>query len=270
MRSCSFVGIVTDPPVAAIEDPHLVVKSLFVSLVPLVVLAIAISIMFLLYRRHKAFRLETLRSDDYSPVTDLSPSTQATNYFAADMLEIKASGRFGCVWKARVDNEIVAVKVFPVSDKQSFSTEREFYNLPLMGDHDNILKYIGADNRVYDDRSELWLVTEYHDHGSLYDYLKAHVVTWKELLKIAEGLTTGLAYMHEEIAATARDRQGKPSVAHRDLKSKNILLKKDLTACIGDFGLALKFDPHSAVGDAHGQVAVQTSCIRDYVVVLIT
>ena len=33
---------------------------------------------------------------------------------------------------------------------------------------------------------------------------------------------------------------GKVALAHRDLKTKNILVKKDLTCCIADLGLAVK------------------------------
>ena len=44
----------------------------------------------------------------------------------------------------------------------------------------------------------------------------------------------------------------KPSIAHRDFKSKNVLIKSDMTACIADFGLALVFEPGKAVGEAHG------------------
>ena len=35
---------------------------------------------------------------------------------------------------------------------------------------------------------------------------------------------------------------GKPGIAHRDLKSKNILVKKDLTCAIADLGLCVKHD----------------------------
>ena len=47
----------------------------------------------------------------------------------------------------------------------------------------------------------------------------------------------------------------KPAVAHRDFKSKNVLLKSDLTACVADFGLALKFEPGRGPGVTHGLVS---------------
>ena len=41
--------------------------------------------------------------------------------------------------------------------------------------------------------------------------------------------------MHSELFGT----QGKPAIAHRDIKTKNILVKNNLTCCIADFGLAV-------------------------------
>ncbi|NXC20951.1 AVR2A protein, partial [Corythaeola cristata] len=43
----------------------------------------------------------------------------------------------------------------------------------------------------------------------------------------------------------------------RDIKSKNVLLKNNLTACIADFGLALKFEAGKSAGDTHGQVGTR-------------
>ena len=42
----------------------------------------------------------------------------------------------------------------------------------------------------------------------------------------------GLAFLHDE-------SDTKPAIAHRDFKSKNVLVKDDFTACISDFGLAM-------------------------------
>lgn len=39
--------------------------------------------------------------------------------------------------------------------------------------------------------------------------------------------------------------QGKPAIAHRDLKSKNILVKSNGSCCIGDLGLAVRYDTES-------------------------
>lgn len=43
-------------------------------------------------------------------------------------------------------------------------------------------------------------------------------------------------------------------LSFRDIKSKNVLLKNNLTACIADFGLALPFEAGKSAGDTHGQV----------------
>lgn len=44
-------------------------------------------------------------------------------------------------------------------------------------------------------------------------------------------------------------------VSVRDLKSKNVMLRSDLTAVIGDFGLAVCFEPGKSPGETHGQVS---------------
>jgi serine/threonine protein kinase len=44
------------------------------------------------------------------------------------------------------------------------------------------------------------------------------------MLKMALSLATGLSHLHMEIVGT----QGKPAIAHRDLKSKNILVPRFL------------------------------------------
>ena len=63
-------------------------------------------------------------------------------------------------------------------------------------------------------------------------------------------------HLHEEIPGK-NGMCGKPAIAHRDFKSKNVLLKNDMTACIADFGLALIFEPGKSCGETHGQVGTR-------------
>lgn len=157
------------------------------------------------------------------------------------LLELKASGRFGDVWQAKLHNQDVAVKIFRMQEKESWNTELEIYKLPRMR-HPNILEFLGHEVHNEKIQQEFWLISAYQHNGSLCDYLKSHTITYMELCKIAESMACGLAHLHEEILPSKSEGL-KPSIAHRDFKSKNVLLKNDLTACIADFGLAMIFQP---------------------------
>lgn len=97
--------------------------------------------------------------------------------------------------------------------------------------------FIAADIKGTGSWTQLYLITDYHENGSLYDYLKSTTLDAKSMLKLAYSSVSGLCHLHTEIFST----QGKPAIAHRDLKSKNILVKKNGTCCIADLGLAVKF-----------------------------
>ncbi|CAO2597386.1 Activin receptor type-1C [Lemmus lemmus] len=99
----------------------------------------------------------------------------------------------------------------------------------------NITLHLPTDNGTW---TQLWLVSEYHEQGSLYDYLNRNIVTVAGMIKLALSIASGLAHLHMEIVGT----QGKPAIAHRDIKSKNILVKKCDTCAIADLGLAVKHD----------------------------
>ncbi|CAB1317453.1 unnamed protein product [Coregonus sp. 'balchen'] len=108
-------------------------------------------------------------------------------------------GRFGEVWRGRWRGEEVAVKIFSSREERSWFREAEIYQT-------------------------LWLVSDYHEHGSLFDYLNRYTVTVEGMIKLSLSTSSGLAHLHMEIVGT----QGKPAIAHRDLKSKNILVKKNV------------------------------------------
>ncbi|XP_031413908.1 activin receptor type-1C isoform X2 [Clupea harengus] len=146
-------------------------------------------------------------------------------------------GRFGEVWRGKWRGEDVAVKIFSSRDERSWFREAEIYQT-IMLRHENILGFIAADNKDNGSWTQLWLVSEYHEYGSLFDYLNRYTVSVEGMIVMALSIASGLAHLHMEIIGT----QGKPAIAHRDIKSKNILVKKNGTAVIADLGLAVKHD----------------------------
>jgi len=150
--------------------------------------------------------------------------------------EIVGKGRFGEVQRGEWRGENVAVKIFSSIEEQSWFREVEIYQTSMLR-HDNILGFIAADNKDIGTWTQLWLVTQYMALGSLFDFLTKRSVTEQQGLDMCLQITTGLAHLHLEIIGT----QGKPAIAHRDLKSKNILVRHDGVCAVGDLGLAVRY-----------------------------
>lgn len=160
------------------------------------------------------------------------------------LIEIIGKGRFGEVWRGRWRGENVAVKIFSSREERSWFREAEIYQTVMLR-HENILGFIAADNKDNGTWTQLWLVTDYHENGSLFDFLNHTTVDVTGMIRMAYSIATGLAHLHMEIVGT----QGKPAIAHRDLKSKNILVKFNGTCAIGDLGLAVRHDVTSDTVD---------------------
>ncbi|KRJ98432.1 TGF-beta receptor type-1 isoform X4 [Drosophila yakuba] len=151
------------------------------------------------------------------------------------LCHVIGKGRFGEVWRGRWRGENVAVKIFSSREECSWFREAEIYQTVMLR-HENILGFIAADNKDNGTWTQLWLVTDYHENGSLFDYLTTHPVDTNTMLNMSLSIATGLAHLHMDIVGT----RGKPAIAHRDLKSKNILVKSNLSCAIGDLGLAVR------------------------------
>jgi len=128
------------------------------------------------------------------------------------------------------DGTLVAVKVLSVTSRQGV---REFLTeLTAISDikHENLVTLVGCcaegPHRI--------LVYNYLEKNSLSQTLlgsgySSIQFNWRARVKIAVGVARGLAFLHEEI---------RPHIIHRDIKASNILLDRDLTPKISDFGLA--------------------------------
>ncbi|XP_044489542.1 cold-responsive protein kinase 1-like [Mangifera indica] len=146
-------------------------------------------------------------------------------------------GGFGSVYKGRLkDGKIAAIKLLSAESKQGvkeFLTEIQV--ISKIG-HENLVKLYGCcvegNHRI--------LVYNYLENNSLAQTLLGHNQNnikfyWRTRAKICIGIARGLAFLHEDV---------RPHIIHRDIKASNILLDKDLTPKISDFGLAKLIPPN--------------------------
>uniref|UniRef100_A0A8C1R154 receptor protein serine/threonine kinase n=1 Tax=Cyprinus carpio TaxID=7962 RepID=A0A8C1R154_CYPCA len=170
-----------------------------------------------------------------SGTTGLQTAQKSLRHTSLHLLAlVTGKGRYGEVWRGQWQGESVAVKIFSSRDEKSWFRETEIYNTVLLR-HENILGFIASDMTSRNSSTQLWLITHFHEMGSLYDYLQLSMLDASACLRMALSIASGLAHLHVEIFGT----QGKPAIAHRDLKSKNILVKKNGQCCIADLGLAV-------------------------------
>ncbi|XP_075482217.1 cold-responsive protein kinase 1-like [Primulina tabacum] len=155
---------------------------------------------------------------------------KATNDFSSE--NKIGEGGFGCVYKGHFGKgKMGAIKVMSSESRQG---KREFLNeIQAIWDidHENLVKLYGCcvegDQRI--------LVYEYLENNSLaHRFLGGYCsktihFSWVARVKICIGVARGLAFLHEVVT---------PHIVHRDIKASNILLGKDLTPKIADFGLA--------------------------------
>lgn len=137
------------------------------TLTPLTILFIVLFASYFLYRRRKETSFAELANGEVSLSRPPSAGAGMENEGAGlvsqlNLCEVRARGRFGAVWRAKLGQRDVAVKVFPLQDKQSWVAEQEIFRLPRM-DHPDILHYIGVDKKGDNLQAEYWLITAYHE-----------------------------------------------------------------------------------------------------------
>lgn len=91
------------------SSSHQVRNILLFTVLPLLAAALMIAFGYWVYRRHKMSVFNELPTTDPFPL----PPPSSFGLLPIQLIEVKAQGRFGAVWKGVVNNESVAVKIFP-------------------------------------------------------------------------------------------------------------------------------------------------------------
>lgn len=159
------------------------------------------------------------------------------------------SGRFGNVSLGDYRGEAVAVKIFKCLDETAFHKEVQIFETRMLR-HPQVLRFIGSDRIDKGYTVELWLITEYHPSGSLHDFLEENVINMETFYSLMRSAASGLAFLHNPIGG--HNESSKPEMAHRDVKSRNIMVKSDLTCAIGDLGLSLSKPTEESIASVVG------------------
>ncbi|XP_026446234.1 probable serine/threonine-protein kinase DDB_G0282963 [Papaver somniferum] len=137
-------------------------------------------------------------------------------------------GSCGTVYHGLWYGSDVAVKVF---SKQEYSDDvilsfRQEVSLMKRLRHPNIVLFMGAVTSP----QRLCIVTEFLPRGSLFRLLQRGTakLDWRRRINMALDIARGMNYLHH----------CNPPIIHRDLKSSNLLVDKNWTVKVGDFGLS--------------------------------
>ncbi|XP_018324359.1 bone morphogenetic protein receptor type-2 isoform X2 [Agrilus planipennis] len=167
------------------------------------------------------------------------PTPEEFNLEKLKLCGIIGQGRYGCVYRGMIEDQEVAVKVFLPHHRNYFINEHEIYK--LVGDNASLLKCFGGGerNQTPGAPSDYVLIFSL-EQQCLQEYLKNHTLDLATLCKMSLGIAKGLAHLHSNYK--------KPCIAHRDINTRNVLVKHDQTCVICDLGLAVvpkKTENHS-------------------------
>ncbi|KAI3691761.1 hypothetical protein L6452_31563 [Arctium lappa] len=137
-------------------------------------------------------------------------------------------GSFARVYRGIWNGSDVAVKVYfgnQYSEKALQDYNKEIDIMKRLR-HPNVLLFMGS----VCSQDKLAMVTELLPRGSLFNVLhnSGHSLDIRRRLRMAADVARGMNYLHHR----------NPPIVHRDLKSSNLLVDKNWSVKVGDFGLS--------------------------------
>jgi len=153
------------------------------------------------------------------------------NFEEIELEEMISGGEAGEVYLGYYFGTPVAIKKLFIDPSQHHLMQSEYSMLKDLH-HPNIVQFLGL--CIHD--SGIYLVTEYVEHGDLFDLFifgKA-TVSLKDKLKIGLQIAQACFYLHSK------------NIMHRDLKGLNVLLAENYKVKLCDLGLATVLDNQAA------------------------
>jgi len=146
-------------------------------------------------------------------------------------------GGFGNVYQVlnKLDNKYYAIKVIPIKDEtnnniESFEKEAEILS---KFNCDNIVKYYDSSK----DNNNIYILMEFCDGDNLRNFINKHI---NDNLLIEENILKSII---KQISTSIKEIHDK-KIIHRDLKSENIFINKNMKIKIGDFGISKQLDSY--------------------------
>ncbi|KAJ4712996.1 Serine/threonine-protein kinase [Melia azedarach] len=137
-------------------------------------------------------------------------------------------GSYAIVYRGLWNGSDVAVKVYFGNEYSEDTLQSYQKEIDIMKKlrHPNVLLFMGA----ISSQERLAIVTEFLPRGSLFKILHKNSQTLdiKRRLRMALDIARGMNYLHYR----------NPPIVHRDLKSSNLLVDRNWTVKVGDFGLS--------------------------------
>ncbi|GMH26603.1 hypothetical protein Nepgr_028446 [Nepenthes gracilis] len=137
-------------------------------------------------------------------------------------------GSYATVYHGLWNGSDVAIKVFFGSDysEGTLLGFKKEINIMRRLRHPNVLLFMGASYS----NEHLAIVTEFMTRGSLFKTLHKsnQALDTRRRLRMALDVVRGMNYLHHR----------NPPILHRDLKSSNLLVDRNWTVKVGDFGLS--------------------------------
>lgn len=158
--------------------------------------------------------------------------------------DLISRGGYGEVYSGTFNDEHVAVKMLLPETRKCIRHLNAFLaEVKLMAtlNHERIVRFVGV---AWDSLNDLCVLSEYMEGGDLRALLKTY-----EDDNIPQGVDRRKATIALHVAhALTYLHSLSPSVLHRDLKSKNILLTSDFQAKLTDFGVSRERSDHTMTG----------------------